>query len=98
MGAYEGQAIAALAASAAIVRKLNGTGVAWGELKALLKDHLPEHLDDRDEIAYQLVRKALTELAGREGEGWHTYPVVRGTQRLTYVKAGKAAVPPAGTG
>ena len=72
------------------MRKVRSDGVAWGHLKSFLRHHLPETLDDRDELAYQLVRKALNDILGREGSAWHTVKSERGT---TYVKAGREGEP-----
>jgi uncharacterized protein len=46
-------------------------GWAWGSIKARLLDHLPEMLDDRDTIAFNLVPTVLNEVLG---EGiWEGY-------------------------
>jgi hypothetical protein len=86
---YESRAIEALRSDADLMSKLNSEeGVAWGRIKAFLIEHLPETLDDRDEFAYHLVRKAVdTILNGTQAENrWHTY---RNQQRnTTYIKVG----------
>jgi hypothetical protein len=48
-------------------------GAAWGTVKAFLLDQLPEHLDDRETIAYHLVRKAMDRLHGPQGTAWESY-------------------------
>ena len=60
-------------------------GAAWGSVKACLLDKLPTHLDDRDTIAYHLVRKAMERLFGPQGQSWESY---RNPQRgnKTYVR------------
>ena len=78
-------AIQALRADGQMMARLSGPdGVAWGSIKAALLGHLSEHLDDRDNIAYQLVRTALDQLLGPRNDAWETYKHPgRGT---TYVR------------
>ena len=59
-------------------------GHAWGALKAFLRDHLPEQLDDRETIAYHLVRKALDRLIGPQNQAWESYR--HPTRNTTYVR------------
>jgi len=81
----EDRAIEALRNDAATMAKLaSAEGVAWGTLKALLLAHLPEQLDDRDTVAYNLVRKALDRLIGPQGEAWESYRLP--PRNITYVK------------
>lgn len=54
-------------------------GVAWGTIKAFCKERLPEHLDGRDDIAYHLVRKAMTQLYGPQRQRWETFRNAKGT-------------------
>ena len=68
------------------MQKLHASGVAYGALKAFLSQNLPATLDDRDGLAYHLVPKALNEILGPQGSGWHTFKNEQGT---TYVKAGR---------
>lgn len=58
-------------------------GAAWGSVKAFILDHLPEHLDDRDNLAYRLVKKAMDEIFGRQDEAWETFKNPSGT---TYIR------------
>lgn len=48
-------------------------GLAWGTIKACLKDRLPEDLDNRDDFAYRLVPKVLNDLFGPQDQSWETY-------------------------
>ena len=48
-------------------------GAAWGALKAFFLDILPDDLDDRDDIAFRLVRKALNETFGESPTYWHSF-------------------------
>ena len=82
--AYERNAIRALRAADDLIE--NG-GVAYGRIKAFLRERLPETLEDRDGLAYELVSKALNEILGAQDEDWHSY---RNEHRnTTYVKAGR---------
>jgi len=70
----EQQAIAALRANAQLIAKIESPeGVAWGRIKAFFLEHLPPHFDDRDHVAYWLVKKALVALFGPQDQGWETY-------------------------
>jgi len=86
MANVEAGAIKALRAEAKLLFKIESTdGVAWGSIKAFFLDHIPAHLDDRDNLAYRLVKKALTQIYGPQDQGWKTYrnPEKNNT---TYVK------------
>lgn len=48
-------------------------GAAWGSIKAFFGNHLPPELDDRDQLAYQFVPKAMTRLLGPQNQGWEAY-------------------------
>ena len=81
----EDRAIEALRDDSATMSKIASTdGLAWGALKALLLNHLPEELDDRDTVAYHLVRKALDRLIGPQNQAWETYR--HPTRNTTYVR------------
>jgi hypothetical protein len=74
LGQIEARAIKALRDDADTMTKVRSeTGVAWGSLKALLLEHLPKELDDRDTIAYHLVRKAMDEMIGPQSKAWESY-------------------------
>ena len=59
-------------------------GAAWGSIKAFFLEHLPEHLDDRDDFAYRLVKKAMDQLFGAQGERWETF---KNPSKVTYIRA-----------
>jgi hypothetical protein len=68
----EKRTIDALRNNAEIIKKIeSGEGVAWGTVKAFFKDNLPDVLDDKDEFAYNLVRKSMNEIFGNNC--WDTY-------------------------
>ncbi len=85
MANIEFQAIEALRAETKLTGKIESEeGVAWGAIKAFFVGKLPEHLDDRDNLAFHLVRKALTQFYGPQNQGWEQY---RHTKRNTsYVR------------
>ena len=70
---YEGAAIRKFRDSELAKHLDSGAAVAWGSVKALLKDAMPLDLDDRDTIAYQLVRKAMETVYGSQNAGWHSF-------------------------
>jgi hypothetical protein len=59
-------------------------GLAWGALKAFLLRQLPKELDDRDTVAYHLVRKSLDRLIGPQNQAWETYK--HPTRNTTYIR------------
>jgi hypothetical protein len=74
MANIEQQAIIALRDDAKLMRKIESLeGAAWGAIKAFFLDHLPLHLDDRDQFAYQLVKKAMDHIYGPQGDYWETF-------------------------
>jgi DNA helicase HerA-like ATPase len=85
---YEHAAIEALRSDRATLSKVEtGAGIAWGSIKAVLSK-LPGTLldNERDDLAYRLVGKALSQIYGRQDEGWHTFKNPGGT---TYVRSGR---------
>ena len=66
-------AIEALRGDSEMNRKLKSqNGMKWWDVQKFLKDHLPEHLEDRHQFAYNLVRKAMDAAFGIEGE-WESF-------------------------
>ena len=55
----------------------------WRGLMVALEKHLPENVDGRNDLAYQLVPKALTRLYGPRDQGWESFKNDRG---ITYVR------------
>jgi hypothetical protein len=88
VGAFERNAIGALRDNPDLLGRISGGGAAWGSLKAFFLDHLPGNLEDRDSIAYNLVRKALDEIFGPQNEAWYAF---RNPERnyTAYVRTGK---------
>jgi hypothetical protein len=85
MANIEQRAIDALRANAKLIAKIESTeGAAWGTIKAFLLDQLPEHLDDRDTLAFRLVKKALVNFYGPQDQGWEQYR--HPTRNTAYVR------------
>jgi hypothetical protein len=85
MANIEQQAIDALRADVKLMAKIESLeGAAWGSLKAFFLDHLPAHLDDRDTLAFRLVKKALVHFYGSQDQGWEQYR--HPTRNTAYVR------------
>lgn len=85
MANIEQQAIDALRADTKLTAKIESSdGAAWGSLKAFFLDHLPAHLDDRDTLAFRLVKKALVHFYGPQDQGWEQYR--HPTRNTAYVR------------
>jgi FAD/FMN-containing dehydrogenase len=85
MANIEKRAIDALRADAKLIAKIESTdGAAWGSIKAFFLDQLPEHLDDRDTLAFRLVKKALDHFYGPQDQGWEQYR--HPTRNTAYVR------------
>lgn len=88
MEVFEKKAIDALRNNKDMIEKLSTSGVAWGTLKAFLRDELPETLENRDEVAYELVVKAMDRIFGPQEKEWHGFRNLE-RKNVTYVKKGK---------
>jgi Helicase HerA, central domain len=81
----EDRAIEAIRADQELMARIaSPEGVAWGSLKAFLLEHLPAEMDDRDTVAYHLVRKAMNKLVGPQNTAWESYK--HPTRNTTYVR------------
>ncbi|SHF28880.1 protein of unknown function DUF87 [Desulfacinum infernum DSM 9756] len=70
----EHQAIEALRADADLLRKLKSQdGMPWYGVQKFLMEHLPEHLEDRHQFAYNLVPKAMNTVFGAQPTAWETF-------------------------
>jgi hypothetical protein len=86
MASIESRAIQALRDDSGMRTKIESAeGAAWGSIKAFFLDKLPEQLDDRGQFAYQLVRKAMTELYGQQDQAWEAYANAD-RRNVTYVR------------
>ena len=61
-------------AESQLCERVRTNGAAWGSIKAFFLDgRLPEHLHDREQFAYQLVKPALDQTFGEQNKGWETF-------------------------
>jgi hypothetical protein len=90
LAAYKSNALEALRTNTDVMGRLHDRGIPWGAVMRELIKALPDTLEDRDDVAYDLVREALEQICGPENEGWHTFkrPNKDGKQ-ITWVKVGK---------
>lgn len=88
MAKIEQRAIDALKADTSHIEKIESKErIAWGSLKAFFLKHLPENLDDRENLAFQIVKKALNQIYGPQG--WEQYSRPQKTnpaRNTTYVR------------
>ncbi|MGE0543889.1 MAG: ATP-binding protein [Dehalococcoidia bacterium] len=82
----EQQMVEELEGNPDLLKRIEGDGVAWGSLKAFFLEVLPASLDDRDYMAYQLVRMVLTRKYGHQGQDWVSFKSPQGS---TWVRATK---------
>ncbi len=74
MATIEQRAIDALQGDTDIRQKLESSnGMPWYGVQQFLIDHLPEHLEDRRQFAYNLVSKAMNAIFGSQPRGWETF-------------------------
>lgn len=74
MANMEQRAIEALRADNEIRQKLeSANGMPWYGVQHFLIDHLPQHLEDRRQFAYNLVSKALNAVFGPQTTAWETF-------------------------
>jgi hypothetical protein len=74
MAAIERRAIEALRGSDDLHKKLESqNGMPWYGVQQFLIDHLPEHLEDRRQFAYNLVSKAMNAVFGPQPTAWETF-------------------------
>ena len=74
MANIEQRAIEALRGDNDIRQKLeSANGIPWYGVQQFLIDHLPEHLEDRRQFAYNLVSKAMNAIFGSQSQAWETF-------------------------
>ncbi|MGC9216565.1 ATP-binding protein [Acidithiobacillus sp.] len=74
MANIERQAVEALRGNADIKQRLeSANGMPWYGVQQFLIDHLPEHLEDRRQFAYNLVSKAMNSVFGVRAVAWETF-------------------------
>jgi hypothetical protein len=88
---YKGKAIQAFRENHEIIEQLRREGMTWGRTTEFLKKQLPDTLEDRDDIAFNLVREALERTFGPANEAWYTVKRQTGGKFMTWVIIGKQA-------
>ena len=74
MANIEERAIAALKEARDLRQKLeSANGTPWFGVQKFLIDNLPEHLEDRNQFAYNLVPKAMNSVFGQQPACWETF-------------------------
>ena len=81
---FKNKAIEALRNDHILMEQLHDRGVSWGRLTGFFEELLP-NLENRNRIAFNLVREAMELFFGIENEGWHKFTAYS----KIYVKVGK---------
>ena len=83
----EEAAIEAFNSDKQLINKLQKHGVPWRGVQESLKEALPEHVTDRNNIAYKLVPKAMNTVFGKQNTAWKTEkrPSKSGNGQTTWV-------------
>jgi hypothetical protein len=63
-------------------------GTAWRAILERIKETLPEVLDGRDQVAYNLVPKVMGALYGQQSKGWETFK--NPSSGATYIRSTSA--------
>ena len=61
-----------VASDSAFIDRIRGFGVPWAAIVKKLEDALPELLDERNQEAFKLVPRFLTETFGERNKAWET--------------------------
>jgi len=70
--AAQKRAIEALGQDDSFRRGLEGNGIPYGMVVGILKNGLPDTMNDRDTMAFRMVPAALNELLGPQHQAWDT--------------------------
>lgn len=88
MASIENLAINVFRQDDAIRQRLESpNGVPWYHIQNFLIEHLPEHLEDRRQFAYNLVSKTMNAVFGLQPEKWDTFK--NPTTGKTWIKVNK---------
>lgn len=84
---YKNAAIDKFKRDTEIQNRLKQNGVPWKGVQECLKGYLPDVLDDKDNIAHHLVRKAMDVVFGEQEKAWKTEkrPAKTGSGNTTWV-------------
>jgi uncharacterized protein len=77
------RAIQALRKKDELWKGLDKEGIPWGVVTGMLRDELPETMDDKDKIAFSLVAEAMDQLIGPKGVAWTT--ARKGKKNTTFI-------------
>jgi hypothetical protein len=78
---HKKRAIIALEQDPSVKEDIEKTGIPWGVLKGMLAKELPATMDNRDNVAYNLVKEALDQIFG--AGNWDTER--RGPKNTTFI-------------
>ena len=70
---YRRSAFEAIRKNQGVMNAFIEPGVKWSRLKFIIRDKLPDTLDNRDDKAFQLIRPTLETVLGVQNEDWHTF-------------------------
>jgi uncharacterized protein len=90
MEEYAKAAIATVAANTTFMERVKKSGMTWRGVTAALEEALPDVIADRNDMAYKLVPRFLTETFGERDKAWETKRQPKkdgsGTTPWVYVK------------
>lgn len=72
LSSFEKEAVNSFRTDRQFINRISQYGVPWRGVQERLKEELPENLQDRDQIAYKLVPKAMDIIFGGQKTGWQT--------------------------
>jgi len=72
LDSHEEAAIEEFSSDEQLLSKLQNYGVPWRGVQERIKEALPEQLNDRNNIAYRLVPKAMNIVFGKQNTAWKT--------------------------
>ena len=72
IGSEEVAAIEEFGSDQQLLYKLQNYGVPWRGVQERLKEAFPENIEDRNNIAYKLVPKAMDTIFGKQNTVWKT--------------------------
>jgi hypothetical protein len=84
---HEDRAIEAFRKHPVYAQLHEGREVPWGRISKILEEALPDTMENREQEAHNLVRKALTTLFGPEPQGWLGFR--HPERKTTYIKLGR---------
>jgi hypothetical protein len=72
MATYTKAAIAKVASDTAFIDRIRRNGIPWGGIISALENALPDVVADRNDMAFKLVPRFLTETFGERDKAWET--------------------------